>query len=60
MAAGNISSRIKTAIQAAADTLMRLPPFHATIIAVMNPARAEIRFWVADRMAGNVMTDSVT
>ena len=55
-----INSITKTAIQLMAETFIRLPPFIATAIATTKPKRADKVLFVADKMAGNVITESVT
>lgn len=54
------SSSRNTTMQAADDTKNRLFPIHAAAIATIKAAHAEIGFPVASRMAGKVMTASVT
>ena len=54
------SSSRNTTMQAADDTKNRLFPIHAAAIATIKAAHAEIGLPVASRMAGKVMTASVT
>lgn len=55
-----ISSTINTVITAADATFTRLPPLKATTSATIKPARAEYIPAVALKMAGKVITESVT
>ena len=51
---------MKTMIQEKRETVMRLFFLYAIIRAMIKPARADQIFAVASKMAGKVITDSVT
>ena len=54
------NSTMKTMIQEKRETVMRLFFLYAIIRAMIKPARADQIFAVASKMAGKVITDSVT
>ena len=54
------NSAMKTMIQEKRETVMRLFFLYAIIRAMIKPARADQIFAVASKMAGKVITDSVT
>ena len=55
-----ISSNTNTTMQDAEETKKRLFPIHAAITATARAAHAEMILPVADKMAGKVITASVT
>ena len=54
------NSTMKTMIQEKRETVMRLFFLYAIISAMIKPDRADQIFAVASKMAGKVITDSVT
>lgn len=58
--ANRISSLINTTAQQARDTLNRLAPSQAIITPIIRARAPDMGLWVAPRIAGKVITASVT